>query len=286
MVEQHSPTTHSRARPFQFSLRQLLVSLFVMCTFLGAYASLRIPGVALVLFAGSLGATVMGVVRRNYLIAFGPITLIFLIYLLLPDLSLPPEVVRRSACGSNLKQIGLALHNYFDQYGSFPPPLVADEKGRPMHSWRVLILPFLEEQALYDQYDFSEPWDGPNNSLLAGKMPDVFCCPSDRAARTAGTTNYFAVVDPEIGWGNLALITPNTIIVVEVDGAKVGWLEPRDLNLTKLSPVINSKETKGISSRHAKGANVLMASGWVQFLTNDMLPENVRELLAPQADEK
>ena len=63
-------------------------------------------------------------------------------------------------------------------------PYVADATGRPMHSWRVLILPFLEQQSLYEQYDFREPWDGPNNIQLLGNMPDVFSCPSRSPART------------------------------------------------------------------------------------------------------
>ena len=73
----------------------------------------------------------------------------------------------RSDCQGRLRQIALALQCYHDVYKSFPPAYVADETGKPMHSWRVLILPFLEQKALYDQYRFDEPWDGPNNGKLA-----------------------------------------------------------------------------------------------------------------------
>jgi hypothetical protein len=64
---------------------------------------------------------------------------------------------------NNLKQIGLALRNYHDAYGRFPPAYVADGHGPPMHSRRVLILPWLEKREIYDRYRFDEPWDGPNN---------------------------------------------------------------------------------------------------------------------------
>src|SRR5690349_21111160 len=70
---------------------------------------------------------------------------------------------QRSSCNCNLKQIGLALHNYHDTYGSFPPAYVADAEGRPMHSWRVLILPFIDCNDLYKEYNFSEPWSSPDN---------------------------------------------------------------------------------------------------------------------------
>ena len=80
-------------------------------------------------------------------------------------------------CTNNLKHIGLALLNYNDIFGCFPPAYTTDANGKPMHSWRVLILPFIEQQTLYKRYRFDEPWDGPNNSLLAKEMPSVFPLP-------------------------------------------------------------------------------------------------------------
>jgi len=74
---------------------------------------------------------------------------------------------RGSQCSGHLCQISLALHNYHDVFGCFPPAYIADSRGRPMHSWRVLILPFMEQVALYNAYHFEEPWDGPNNRKLA-----------------------------------------------------------------------------------------------------------------------
>jgi hypothetical protein len=64
------------------------------------------------------------------------------------------EASRRSQCMNNLKQILIALQNYHDVYGEFPPACIRDKDGKPMHSWRVLLLPFLEQEALYKQYRF------------------------------------------------------------------------------------------------------------------------------------
>ena len=94
--------------------------------------------------------------------------------LLLPAVQSAREAAFCVVCSNNLKQIAMALHMYNEQYGSFPPAYIADENGNPKHGWRVLILPFLDEQALYDKYDFDEPWNGPNNSKLADSMPPVY----------------------------------------------------------------------------------------------------------------
>ena len=65
------------------------------------------------------------------------------------------EPSRRSQCKNNLKQIGLALHNYHEKYQAFPPAYTVDATGKPLHSWRTLILPFVDQQALYDKIDLS-----------------------------------------------------------------------------------------------------------------------------------
>ena len=98
------------------------------------------------------------------------------------------EAARRSQCANNLKQIALAMHNYHDVFKSFPPAVITDKNGRPMHSWRVAILPFIEQAALYKNYKFDEPWDGPNNRNLDNIAIPVFRCPSDpgHGPETAG----------------------------------------------------------------------------------------------------
>ena len=96
--------------------------------------------------------------------------------------------------------MGVALLTYHDTYGSFPPAYIADDQGRPMHSWRVLILPYLEEKSLYDRYDFSEPWDGPDNSQLAAEMPKVYRCRSDSCSLSPTDTSYLAVVGDGTIW--------------------------------------------------------------------------------------
>jgi hypothetical protein len=116
------------------------------------------------------------------LIAVGILGGLFLICgvaLLLPAVQAAREAARRSQCCNNLKQIGLALHNYHMVFKTLPFAVVTNEDGKPMQSWRVAILPFIEQPALVKQYDPREPWDSPKNRAISPMMPSVFRCPSD-----------------------------------------------------------------------------------------------------------
>ncbi len=164
-----------------------------------------------------------------------------LIALILPALQIGREAARKTQCANNLKEIGLAMHTYHEVYGSFPPAYIADENGQPMHSWRVLILPYMDEEALYEQYDFDERWDGPNNSRLAGLMPDAYRCPS--GYKDPPYTDYVVITGPgtvfdDADGTQLGEITDdpsNTILVVESSESDVHWMEPVDLNVDEMS---------------------------------------------------
>ncbi len=92
---------------------------------------------------------------------------------------------------NNLKQIGLAMHNYHATNGSFPPAYTVDKDGKPLLSWRVLILPFLEQEALYKEFHLDEPWDSPHNKPLIERMPTSYVCPSESDRRVdRGKTTY------------------------------------------------------------------------------------------------
>lgn len=195
------------------------------------------------------------------------------------------EGPRRFSCTNNLKQITLALHTYHDVHHRFPPAYIADENGRPMHSWRVLILPFLEQNSLYDRYDFNEPWDGPNNRLLLAEMPDVYRCPHDTTSTP--TTSYVAIVGPETAWpvatsvrlGGIRDGPGRTVLVVESHDAAIPWMQPADLESPVLVPRINRWPGPGISSAHPGGAQAAFADGHVEFLSDSLAPDEVRALL-------
>ena len=213
----------------------------------------------------------------------------------LVDRAVQEPVPRRAMCTNNLKQIGLALYNYQSAFGVFPPAYIADETGKPAHSWRVLILPYLEEQELYDEYDFSEPWDGPHNSKLLAKMPRMFSCPSrDRnATRRPSRTSYVAVTGPGTmfpGSDSIRLdqVTdgpPRTITVVESLSVEIPWTKPDDLDIRTMSLQLNDKQNPGISSDHPGGAQVLFANGSSRFLKASIQSDLLMALVTIAGDE-
>jgi prepilin-type processing-associated H-X9-DG protein len=175
--------------------------------------------------------------------------------LFLPAMSSAREAARRNQCQNNLKQLALALANYEVANGTLPPAFVADANGKPMHSWRVLVLPFLGEQALFAKYNLNEPWDGPNNSKLAGQMPAVFRCPAERGGKgsAATETHYFAVVGDEAAFPGdkvrkIAQFrdgTAHTMVLLEATGLGVNWMEPRDMSLVEAVELLTTKARSG-----------------------------------------
>ncbi len=134
--------------------------------------------------------------------------LVALVVLAVPQSKSARETPGQPQCKNNLKYIGLALWSYHKDHGSFPPAFIADETGKPMHSWRVLLLPYVGHSRLYSEYRFDEPWDGPHNSQLQDQLegrsilsrcPEVYRCPEDGKAGV-GRTSYVAIVGPRTAW--------------------------------------------------------------------------------------
>ncbi len=210
-----------------------------------------------------------------------------LIALLLPAVQAAREAARRAQCSNNLKQIALALHNYHDVYKCFPPAVITDKDGKPMRSWRVAILPFMEQKALYDRWNFNEPWNSPNNRVVASAVIPQYRCPSDPGTSPTETTYVMITGKGTIGGLPNEIVrlpditdgSSNTIIVVEVTGTGIAWAEPRDLTLEELSLRLNDGSGKCIGSLHPGGANVAMADGSVRFISDTVDPQTLRRLI-------
>lgn len=146
------------------------------------------------------------------------------------------EPARRQRNSNKFKQIMLGLHNYHDRYAMFPPrDEIRDEEGKAGLSWRVHILPFVEEQKLYDQFHLDEPWDSPHNKTLIAKMPKVF--QDEQPDTPAGHTTFLAPVGEDTVFGGKKACkfyqigdgTSNTVAVVQVKPElAVPWTAPDD----------------------------------------------------------
>lgn len=221
----------------------------------------------------------------------------------------------RAHCAMNLRTIAIALSQYHSQYGSYPPAYIADEVGHPKHSWRVLLLPMLDEQLLYDRYNWDEPWNGPNNRLLLDERPAVYACPSNRTTMSGAEafTHYVVVVDANTVWpgsvgrkrNELAAPAGTKIAVVEATGPGIPWTKPQDLALTEALPILTSASPEGndghrtetffLSQFHGRhvvtldGHVILMPGGvscdvWLKLLRIDdaarLSPKNIRPVIA------
>ena len=168
---------------------------------------------------------ITGIVLGGSVVARGPVSAV-LIALLLPAVQAAREAARRSKCVNNLKQIALAMHNYNDTNGVLPPAATLDPNGKPLLSWRVVLLPYFKQDSLYQQFKLDEPWDSPNNKPLLARMPKVFECPS--WPQTGSETTTYQVL---VGLGTLFEKpegtsfkevtdgTSNTLMVVETKAA-------------------------------------------------------------------
>jgi len=204
-----------------------------------------------------------------------------LVGLLLPAVQAAREAARRAQCVNNLKQIGLAMHNYASVNGAFPRPAVTDKQGKPLLSWRVTILPYLEQQGLYNRFKLDEPWDSPHNQALLKEMPSTYLCPS-RAQVEPFATTY------QVFTGNGALFesgadmrlaaitdgTSNTVMVVEAQ-KEVPWTRPDDLTFDPAA----APSLFGAGSSHPGGFDALFADGSVRFLKNTINLSVFRSLI-------
>jgi hypothetical protein len=179
---------------------------------------------------------------------------------------------------NNLKQIGVALLNFENTHKALPPWAACDKNGKPLLSWRVLILPYIEQALLYREFKLDEPWDSPHNSKLVQAMPAVYAAPGVKSAQP-GHTYYQGFVGRSAGWelildpaaiykakgirlGKTTASRSNTIAVIEA-GEPVPWTKPVDLPFEKGKPLA------AIGGIFKDRANALMFDGMVTtFATN------------------
>jgi prepilin-type processing-associated H-X9-DG protein len=195
------------------------------------------------------------------------------------------ETRARLASANNLKHLGVALHNYHSALGEFPPAAVCDKKsGKPLLSWRVLVLPYLEEDTAFQQFNLNEPWDSEHNKKLLSPMPKVFAF-RGRGTGDPTATHYQAVVGPGAAWeripspkANLGALgikltdmtdgTANTVLLVEAADA-VPWTKPDDV-------AFDLGRLPRLGGLHKDGFNVLWADGAVRLLGPDTSAASLR----------
>ncbi len=303
-IMQNEGMSTPRTSQFQFSIRSLLYATVASAVMLVLYTSgvmpIALPLLLLLAWFLGWGACLVSGLREETLwdgsfrILAGSAGLIALAVLLLT-----PAVYRctvGAGCSYPMQSLVWAMHSHEGKHRMLPPAYVADATGQPMHSWRVALLPFLNQMPLYQRYLQSEPWDGPNNALLHGQALWEFKCPIEKPSGPSTQTSFLAVTGPGTIWdlpqpATLVSIgdgTSNTILLVEVHGSGVPWIEPRDLHVAQMNPRINAPHGQGPSSSHERqGAHVAFADGSVRFVRNNALTtQQFRALLTANGGEK
>jgi len=188
----------------------------------------------------------------------------------------------RAQSSNNLKQIGLALHNYHNTHGVLPAAAIVDKKGKPLLSWRVAILPYIEQDNLYKQFKLDEPWDSEHNMKLAKIRVRTYELPYDPKP---GITHYRAFVGNSAAFDVVQGIkfaqftdgTSNTILAFEA-AEGVPWTKPDEIEFDPQKPMLPHLRFEG-----DKICNILMADGSVRAIPKKM-PENVLKLLIQRDD--
>ncbi len=215
-----------------------------------------------------------------------------LVALLLPAVQAARQAARRMQSQNNMKQIALAFHNYNDTYGTFPAAYQLDADGKRTMSWRVAILPFLEQQNLFQMYKADEPWDSAANQAVSNMTIPTYRNPADPNAGPT-ETSYMVITGPgtlfeegkQTKFSDITDGTSNTILAVEVIGTGVKWAEPKDLDINTMIFKINGGGANSIGSPFRGGANVAMADGSVRFMSDTVLEATLRAMVTKAGGE-
>ena len=184
----------------------------------------------------------------------------------------------RSASMSNLKQIGLALHNYHDVHKAFPAVANFDDEGKPLLSWRVHILPYVGEEKLFNEFHLDEPWDSEHNKKLLARIPNVFVVPG-LSDSDKGLTTYLAPVAANAMWTGMTSRvrvqdvtdgTSNTILVIDAaDKLAAPWTKPADYTYDPKDPAA------GLAYRYGNVVMTLLTDGSVTALRKKIDAKNM-----------
>ena len=216
--------------------------------------------------------------------------------LLLPAVQAARQSARRMSSMNNLKQIALALHNFHDTHRGFPPRYSTDGNGKPLLSWRVYLLPYLEQGPLFEQFKLDEPWDSEHNKKLIAMMPPVYASPS--TPLEPGKTTYLTIAAKDgilqgpnngengktyprtTGFRDVLDGTSNTVMFVEGNASSaVTWTKPDDYEYSDEDPA------KGLRGVYPNVMLMGMGDGSVRAIAEAVMPQTIKALFTRNGGE-
>lgn len=197
-----------------------------------------------------------------------------LIGLLVPAVQKVREAATRTQGANNLKQLAIAMHVHYDANKQLPAPAICDANGKPLLSWRVAILPYIEQNDLYKQFKLDEPWDSEHNKKLLPRMPQIYLTPGSPASNQTrycvpvGPGALFSSPQDKVKFKNITDGTSNTIMIVETANS-TPWTKPDDFAFVPNGPLPPLY-------RHPNGFLTAFGDGSVRFLASTLPLETLR----------
>jgi hypothetical protein len=209
----------------------------------------------------------------------------------MPALRRQMKIADRNNDLTRMKAIATALNAYCDRYGTYPPPSLVDPTGKPLLSWRVLILPFLGHKDLYDEFALDQPWNSPLNMSLMQRMPEVFCSSNSPDAYGTKQPNFVlltgnATVFPPSGpLGRTQVTDSPTLLLVETGNGIVAWTEPGDIDVSVSGARFGSVSMESIGGLHAEVALGVDTRGNAMILSKTTTIAELDALVSPNGGE-
>jgi beta-lactamase regulating signal transducer with metallopeptidase domain len=206
-------------------------------------------------------------------------TIPLMVGLTLPAIQSARAAARRTQSVNNMKQLGLAMHNYHDTYKKLPALVMTAEDGKTKYSWRVALLPFLGEKELFDAYDMRKPWDSEHNLKVLKRMPNVYRHPSENAGVT--TSSYYALTGEDTGLGDGEQAVrfrdvvdglSNTVFVFDAKRA-IPWTKPEDIKYSA------DEDVPALGGYEPGGFNILLGDGSVRFVAKSVDEKTLRAII-------
>jgi hypothetical protein len=231
------------------------------------------------------GIAIAGLIMGS-LGSVGSLCLFPAVGLLLPAFTKVQGAAKKMQAMNNLKQIVVAMHNYHQVNGRFPPAIVYSKDGKPLYSWRVLLLPYLPGVKLPEEFKLDEPWDSPHNIKLLSSMPQVYGDPNLGSAGS-GQTIFEVFVGKgtafESGQGEAMNSftdgTSNTILIVE-SANPVEWTKPTELAYAPDKPLPK------LGGHHPDRIITAMADGSAHALPASISEKDLRALITRDGGEE